>query len=432
MDAAALGRLAPPSLQSFTPVSPPLRLVLLAPATSNIVPTSSRPSRNKAIAMQFVNADKETQTNMLRDPNVARAILQTLAESPQQPVGVAAPQVSPTAPAPGAAGTGPAGSPGPLAVPLASPQAAAPPAQPTLPPMPAGGPLGGAGLAPGAPTVSGKPPLWSGLITLARNMGKRLPARALLLHGRIEDVEVALRSAAGNTGVLDITHRMPFEEVARRGNFTVLALAPASAVEQAQFEEYVRYFQSKMRAGVARLDGALALYVVPPAENVPCLRDTLYALGPHIPRTGCLLAVIAAAAAAVAPAAPAKAPSAAVAAPAVLAAPVRPAASKQPAEASADKAAKPVAAAPEAAVASKRPVQGRAGDAAAGAVAPAAALATDAVGERREAEVAGDPPEDEGGSDGGPNMSSKELLDLFSNPELIKLLSEEAPEAPAS
>ncbi|CAK0870995.1 unnamed protein product [Prorocentrum cordatum] len=118
----------------------------------------------------------------------------------------------------------------------------------------------------GEAAPEGEPPARSGGITLARNAGKRLPTRATLLHGRVQDVEVALRSAAQNGNLLDITHRVPFEEVARRAPGTILCLAAQTHMEQAQLEEYIKYFRSKMRAGVARLDGSLALYILPPVE----------------------------------------------------------------------------------------------------------------------------------------------------------------------
>merc|ERR1740117_351725 len=90
-------------------------------------------------------------------------------------------------------------------MPGAPPPPGLPPPGMMLPPPPVGGgrPQGGT---------------WSGMITLARNKGKRLPMRSVLLHGRVSDVEVALRSAATSFGALDITHRVPFEEVAKRAS----------------------------------------------------------------------------------------------------------------------------------------------------------------------------------------------------------------------
>lgn len=337
------------------------RLVLLAPITASIIPVSSKQRGNKEIAMQFVNADKETQTRMLRDPSVARAILQTLAESPQQAGGGVGQMVSQLGRTLGSAGA-------------------------ALPGMPAQ--AGGQGAA-----------AWSGAIMLARNMGKRIGLRASMVHGKVQDVEVALRSAAGNSGVLDITHRVPFEEIARRANGTILALSAPSPAEQPQFEEYVKYFRTKMRAGVARIDGSLVMYVLPPAEDIPAIRDSVYVLGTHIPRTGCLLGLIAQGSAA----APAQAPAA---------------------TAPGKQAAAPASAAPEKAAGSQQAPQSAkqaGGGAAAPAAAPADSTATVTVGKGEGGSTA--PAAEEDG--GGLPVSSKELLDLFSNPELIKLLSDE-------
>lgn len=257
-------------------------------------------------------------------------------------------------------------------------------------------------------------------------MGKRMSLRASLVHGRVQDVEVALRSAAGNFSVFDITHRVPFEEVARRANGTVLAMSPPSPAEQGQFDEYVKYFRTKMRAGVARLDGVLALYVLPPAEDLPALRDSVYALGAHIPRTGCLLGLIAPGTTAAthptsAAAGQGKQPEKAATATAAVA----PAAATTPAaNPGATSGRAPVAATPSGpeaaaagAAAATGPAPSLAGTAASG---PAGGTAAVAV---KTAEAGANAPAEDDAP--GLQVSSKELLDLFSNPELIKLLSDE-------
>merc|ERR1719410_1831672 len=84
----APGQGLPPQQQGLMPAIP----ILLAPATRHIMPISSRsqpppetrdkvpqaaqaPDLNRQIAMQFLGADRDTQTQMLKDPQVARAIL---------------------------------------------------------------------------------------------------------------------------------------------------------------------------------------------------------------------------------------------------------------------------------------------------------------------------------------------------------------------
>ncbi|CAE8604391.1 unnamed protein product [Polarella glacialis] len=321
-------------------------------ASASAAATQPQPQQvdSKQIAMQFVSASKEVQAKMLQDPNIARAILATLAQQPQS-----------------------ASGPSPMAAMLAA----------TLP-VPAQSPAA-AGTAP-APVST---PAWVGMLTLARNMGKRLPLRAALLHGKVQDVEVALRAAAANSNVIDITHRVPFEEVAKKiANGAVLSLDLGSAMDKASQDEYIKYFKTKQRAGVARLDGVLALYVLPPAEDVPALRDSLYALGPHIPRNS-LIGLIAPGTTAVNSSAGVATSSRSEPAKAKEAAPVTAATGQSTA---------PV---PEAAPAKEtKAAEGAPSDTVAAAGAP------------------------DGEEEEGPNMSSHELLDLFSNPDLIKLLSD--------
>mmetsp|Transcript_79452 Transcript_79452/g.143382 ORF Transcript_79452/g.143382 Transcript_79452/m.143382 type:complete len:275 (-) Transcript_79452:106-930(-) len=258
--------------------------------------------------------------------------------------------------------------------------------------MPQGMTMPGMTMMMSQPGVAGPPPTapppvaaaWTGVLTLARNMGKRLPVRAALLHGKVQDVEVALRSAAGNQSLLDITHRVPFDEVSKRiATGSILQLTPNSMMEQASFDEYCKYFKSKQRAGVVRLDGVLALYLLPPSlEDVPSLKDSLYALGSDIPRAGCLIGVIGQGTAAVTGAPTKSAPSAKVA--------------------PASEAQKPEVAAPAV-------------------TEPEAPAMAEAVSTGPGAEGAED---DAQGENVG--MSSNELMDLFSNPDLIKLLSDQA------
>eukprot|EP00438_Fugacium_kawagutii_P003108 Skav210390 [mRNA] locus=scaffold1526:386327:400103:+ [translate_table: standard] len=208
--------------------------IFLAPATvaskAHIKVTSSKPG--KQLAMDFVQSSKERlmpcqekQVEMLKDPNVARAILQTLEGS-------------------GA---------GHMAVQC----------------------LGqGHGLSMGCP----------GVLTLARNSAKRLPARVSLHRGagKVQDIETAVRSAAQHQpAMLDIKHRVPFDdfEAARRiSSGSVLSVDPISPNDQKSFDEYIKYFKTKRlswtcprapwaRAGVARLDGNLALYLLPAGES---------------------------------------------------------------------------------------------------------------------------------------------------------------------
>merc|ERR1719321_2412436 len=97
---------------------------------------------------------------------------------------------------------------------------------------------------------------------LTRSGGKPLNLQAQLLHGKVQLVELALRTAAGSGGVLNISHRVPFDDLAKRSPGAVLAFVPVTPLEQAMYNEYIRYFGSKARAGVANLDANDSLYLV--------------------------------------------------------------------------------------------------------------------------------------------------------------------------
>mmetsp|Transcript_83944 Transcript_83944/g.166625 ORF Transcript_83944/g.166625 Transcript_83944/m.166625 type:complete len:616 (+) Transcript_83944:49-1896(+) len=400
--------------------------ILLAPATRHIMPISSRsqpppetrdkapqaaqaPDLNRQIAMQFLGADRDTQTQMLKDPQVARAILHTLGDSTLR---------------------GPAAAPGQLGTPQAlAGILGAPPATPQG--LPLGTPMtptssvvaGPQPRPPGvvAPFVPGRQPAWSGRMVLTRSLGKHLNTQATLLHGKVQMVELALRTAAGNGGVLNISHRVPFDDLARRTPGAVLVFNVLSPHEQAQYDEYVRYFRAKMRAGVARLDEVDALYVVPPTDEASGLLKALEAAGcPSLPRN-VLLGVVAAtpgptagmASAAAATVGAAKAKSGAGVVPAG-AAMSDPQAAEQVGQK--DPRSQSMKALP--AVPSDKGISAD------------AASKVDAQPKAEPVVGSSDKKEEEPGDDGGgQDMSKEALLDLFSNPDLIKSLQEDSNEA---
>merc|ERR1719235_2063547 len=232
--------------------------IFLAPATSGIPVQSSKKSgpdeQTKALAVQFLNADNETQSQMLKDPNVARAILQTLGDSA----------------GPGAAAAAGSAPPGPAAV--QAPPGITPPPPPGAPPAP--------------PAVN-----WSGKMSLTRSGGKRLNVSAQLHHGKVQLVELALRIAAGTDGVLNISHRVPFEDLAKRTAGAVIAFVPDPF--NPMYNDYVRYFGAKARAGVATLDGDYSLYLVPPVTEAALLIRSLEENGAPAPvPRNCLLGII--------------------------------------------------------------------------------------------------------------------------------------------
>lgn len=135
---------------------------------------------------------------------------------------------------------------------------------------------------------------WSGRMILARSSGRQLNTQATLLHGKVQAVELALRTAAQNGGILNINHRVPFDDLARRSPGAILALAPLVPQDQAQYDGYAKYFGSKVRAGVVRLDEIDALYLIPPCAEADRLLVAFQAAGVPLLPKHCLLVVIAA------------------------------------------------------------------------------------------------------------------------------------------
>jgi len=234
-------------------------------------------------------------------------------------------------------------------------------------------------------------------------------------------VELALRTAAGQNGVLNISHRVPFDDLARRTPGAVLVLNALTPHDQAQYDEYVRYFRAKMRAGVARLDEVDALYVVPPADEATGLVKALEAAGcPSLPRN-MLLGVVAATpgptggmgSAAASTVGGAKANSGTGVAPAGVAV-SDPKAAEQADQK--DPRSQPMKALPG--VSSDR---GLSADAASKVEAEPKVEAVVGTSDKKDEE----PGDDAGGQD----MSKDVLLDLFSNPDLIKSLQEDNNEA---
>jgi len=235
-------------------------------------------------------------------------------------------------------------------------------------------------------------------MVLTRSMGKPLNAQAALLHGKVNLVELALRSAAQNGGVLNVSHRVPFDDLSRRAPGAILTFIPPTIQEHASYGEYIKYFGGKQRAGVIKLDDNDSLYIVPPCPEALPLISALEASGsPEIPKT-VLLGVIAASPGPAGGALPGKAAGAPPGdAPAATAA-AEPATASKPAEQIAEpKKAEAVLADPEPAPK----------------VEAAAAPVKDT----------GDKPTDGGDDDDGPQLSQDALLDLFSNPDLIQSLS---------
>jgi len=388
--------------------------VFLSAATKCIVPISSKNDHSKHIAMQFLNADRDRQTQMLRDPNVARAILCTLGESAPRSQGVAtmpaAMQVgqmanlSPGTPRPNAVGGGVGARSASNAPPLGAPVSSASVA--TIARDQYGvGPVQAVPCAGGSTTSK---PAWSGRMALARSMGKQLNMHAALLYGRVQLVELCLRIAAGNSGVLNISHRVPFDDLARRTPGAVFSFVPSAQQEQSQYDEYVHYFRSKARAGVAHLDEVDALYIVPPTDEAAPLLRTLHAAGASSLPKNTLLGVVA----------PRPGPPTAVNTGAVPGTPAR--------------SVQPISTAPTALEGGRSDVDASRSQTGPSTATPAEIKSetvtkstltnqADSIGETKCAD----------GENLSQEISNEALLDLFSNPELIRSL-QSADDVPAS
>ncbi|KFH13430.1 SPOC domain-containing protein [Toxoplasma gondii VAND] len=93
--------------------------------------------------------------------------------------------------------------------------------------------------------------------TLGRNDKRRVQVVASLVRGEVPSSLVHL------TGLLNVSHRSKWEEVAAKTIHAVVTLEAAHPDQQAALDEYISYFTSKERAGVANV-GTHYIYLVPP------------------------------------------------------------------------------------------------------------------------------------------------------------------------
>jgi RNA recognition motif-containing protein len=98
--------------------------------------------------------------------------------------------------------------------------------------------------------------VWSGFMT--RSKRSRVGLDATLLEGSAD-------SLGSNLYHLNITHRVHFAEVTKYACLGKVALEASNETQLGEFSEYIRYFQSKHRAGFVQLK-ACCLYVLPPCE----------------------------------------------------------------------------------------------------------------------------------------------------------------------
>lgn len=101
---------------------------------------------------------------------------------------------------------------------------------------------------------------------LTRSGVKLVRLQVVPIAGQLDAVEFAWLAKGTRRTPITISHRVRFEEVANVVPDSVALLAAPTQSEQPQVEEYIEYFTTRSRAGVARLQKpGLDLYVLPPA-----------------------------------------------------------------------------------------------------------------------------------------------------------------------
>eukprot|EP00397_Hematodinium_sp_SG-2012_P050201 GEMP01058232.1.p1 GENE.GEMP01058232.1~~GEMP01058232.1.p1 ORF type:complete len:281 (+),score=50.40 GEMP01058232.1:102-944(+) len=229
-------------------LGPRKKAIFLAPALAHITPikTYSAPTQSS--------------------PVIAPSVLPPPVQQPVQP------------PAPGSAFDAPAPLPSALPRPIA-------PSRPRP-------------IAPIAPIAPNRQSNWSGALHMTRSNNKRVTFTATLAHGDLLGVEIVLKSMANDPhGVLNISHRIPFEEIAKPER-TIMSVLGLAAITRGEYDvlmvnDYCTYFRQKMRAGSVKLDENHSMYVVPPLDMPLAVGPNahLYALSPNI-MPNALLAVV--------------------------------------------------------------------------------------------------------------------------------------------
>ena len=97
---------------------------------------------------------------------------------------------------------------------------------------------------------------WSGF--LSKNKEKKAGVDAYQLRNECADL-------FGKEFNLNITHRTQFEEIFKRKILGVIVFSPNNETQSSIFEEYIKYFEEKSRAGVVNLKD-VSLYVLAPSE----------------------------------------------------------------------------------------------------------------------------------------------------------------------
>jgi len=98
--------------------------------------------------------------------------------------------------------------------------------------------------------------IWSGFIT--RQKVNRVGVDAHPVWGDHE--------ALSNEYNLNISHRIPFDDVTNRPCIGIVTFLPSNTTQEGTFNDYIEYFSSKQRAGVVNMKCGL-MYLIPPCDT---------------------------------------------------------------------------------------------------------------------------------------------------------------------
>ena len=99
--------------------------------------------------------------------------------------------------------------------------------------------------------------IWSGFLT--KNKKERIGVDIYQIRGNIAD-------NLGEEYNLNVSHRTTFEEVMKRPLLGIVAISPNNETQCEMFDEYIKYFEEKERAGVITIRNGFTLYVIAPCE----------------------------------------------------------------------------------------------------------------------------------------------------------------------
>lgn len=102
--------------------------------------------------------------------------------------------------------------------------------------------------------------IWSG--KLARNGNKLVDISAVVINGQCELI------LSEKVDIINITHRLKEEEATKSTPVAVFYLKAQHSRDTDAINEYIEYFQSKNRIGVAPLEGGNNIYICAPGTEI--------------------------------------------------------------------------------------------------------------------------------------------------------------------